>query len=513
LRDITGREELEKWLYESEQRFKLAADAARMMVYEIDANSDAMIIVQGLSNLLGYFPEEISQTVDWWSKQVHPDDLEKIRQFRKLGSIPEDDSVSYRIRHKNGNYISVEDFCRTLSGDKENIRMVGGVRDITRRVSAEKELKDQEALMSSILENLPVSVIVALSPSGKIIKDNKKARTFLPKLLSADNIESYGVYKFFQENGLLYKNVDLPLSRSIMRGEAVNSEKLFIELDNDKHLTVEVNSAPILDQKNNIMAAVAIFNDITEKEQLKEELEIYAEHLEEVLEERTRALKDAERLSAIGQTAGMVGHDIRNPLQSIVSSIFLIESELNTLPDKKKSNVQEELTAIKEQITYVDKIVSDLQDYARPLMPLMEKAELTNLIAETLSKIAIPSNVQVEMLLDKPVELNLDPLYFKRIIVNLLTNAIQAMPFGGTLTVQSFMKDDKAVVAVKDTGQGIPEEIRSKIFTPLFTTKSKGQGFGLAVVKRLVEALDGNITFESQTNKGTTFTIDFPINL
>ena len=98
----------------------------------------------------------------------------------------------------------------------------------------------------------------------------------------------------------------------------------------------------------------------------------------------------------------------------------------------------------------------------------------------------------------------------KRILGNLVTNAVQAMPDGGKLSIQAYKEANDSVITVADTGVGIPEEAKEKLFTPLFTTKSKGQGFGLAVVKRMTEALGGTVTFESEEGKGTKFILRFP---
>jgi signal transduction histidine kinase len=94
---------------------------------------------------------------------------------------------------------------------------------------------------------------------------------------------------------------------------------------------------------------------------------------------------------------------------------------------------------------------------------------------------------------------------------NLFNNAIQAMPKGGKLTITASQKNSKAIITVKDTGEGIPLDVRSKLFTPLVTTKSKGQGFGLAVVKRFTEGMDGTVSFESEVGKGTKFVIELPL--
>ena len=103
-----------------------------------------------------------------------------------------------------------------------------------------------------------------------------------------------------------------------------------------------------------------------------------------------------------------------------------------------------------------------------------------------------------------------DPDILKRIFGNLVTNAVQAMPKGGKLTIQAYKEANDSIITVEDTGVGIPEEAKDKLFTPLFTTKSKGQGFGLAVVKRMTESLGGTVTFESQQGKGTKFIIRLP---
>jgi PAS domain S-box-containing protein len=223
-------------------------------------------------------------------------------------------------------------------------------------------------------------------------------------------------------------------------------------------------------------------------------------------------LKVNERLAAIGETAGMVGHDIRNPLQAIISELYLAKSDLELAPDSDwKSSIQECITSVEKEIDYINKIVADLQDFARTLKPeLVEVSDLCNVIKESLLIITVPNNIVAAMKcrMDLP-KLKLDLNFFKRILINLVTNAIQAMPDGGKLTINAFEKDNNVFITVEDTGIGIPERIKHKLFTPMLTTKAKGQGLGLAVVKRLVEAQGGAITFESQEGKGTTFTLRF----
>jgi signal transduction histidine kinase len=254
--------------------------------------------------------------------------------------------------------------------------------------------------------------------------------------------------------------------------------------------------------------------EVEERKKAEDQLADYSKNLERLVEEGTKQLKDSERLAAIGATAGMVGHDIRNPLQAIVNDVYFAKKELDKMPESKsKESAIESLVEIDRNIDYINKIVQDLQDYAKPLSPQAGEANIQSIISNVISSHRIPEDIAVTINIEKKAQvLEGDPDFIKRIADNLILNAIQAMPNGGNLSVEA--KKDKQtgdiILTVEDTGVGIPEIVKSKLFTPMFTTKSKGQGFGLAVVKRMTEALGGNVTFESEHEKGTKFIIRLP---
>jgi signal transduction histidine kinase/PAS domain-containing protein len=265
----------------------------------------------------------------------------------------------------------------------------------------------------------------------------------------------------------------------------------------------------------NLKLAKSLYNQKELQGKLEEkamEVEEYASQMEQLAEERAKKLKDSERMAAIGQTAGMVGHDIRNPLQAITNELYIEKMEINSLADSEiKQNLFESIRSIEENLVYINKIVADLQDYARPLNPRKEQVDMNKAIKETIEMISIPHFVKTKVLVDENLpQLYIDSTMIKRILVNLIQNAIQAMPKGGTLTIRAYLQKYQVAIDVEDTGEGIPEEFRKKIFTPLMTTKSKGQGFGLAVVKRMVEAMNGAVTYETEEGKGTKFTLLFP---
>lgn len=219
--------------------------------------------------------------------------------------------------------------------------------------------------------------------------------------------------------------------------------------------------------------------------------------------------KKSERFVVIGQTAAMVGHDIRNPLQAITSDLYLIEDELKNNPNCTSQDIAESIASINENIAYINKIVSDLQDYTRTLTLNPADVNLKDLLSG-MSKL-VPSNIELRLIVPDELTIKTDPMYLKRVMTNLVLNAIQAMPDGGKLTVSAIVEAGRVLISVSDTGVGIPEAIKPNLFKPMFTTKSKGQGLGLAVVKRLVEALGGFISVESQVGRGSKFTVSLPL--
>lgn len=356
----------------------------------------------------------------------------------------------------------------------------------------------------------------------------------------------------FLDSGGLPCTVDpsLPMPIRGLRAEAYNSGKVAIEnnfpqsewqkfspqghvqLDNVLFapLMIEQRTVGVIGLANKIggftrrdaemakafgeLASIALANSkmLEMLEENEKELKMHSEHLEQLVEERTKQLKDAERLAAIGATAGMVGHDIRNPLQAITSDVYLLKSELDLMPEgEEKKGVEESLEGIEDNINYINKIVQDLQDFARPLKPNAEETDLKLLIDDLLKKNGLPENVKVTVKVESDArKVVADSTFLNRIMNNLVTNALQAMPKGGKLTISAYKDAKNILITVEDTGVGIPEKIKEKLFTPMFTTKSKGQGFGLAVIKRMTESLGGTVSFESEEGKGTTFIIRLP---
>ena len=260
--------------------------------------------------------------------------------------------------------------------------------------------------------------------------------------------------------------------------------------------------------------AGAIFVNVMERKKAEVELERYSQKLEEMVEERTKELKDAheklvrqEKLAVLGQLAGGVAHELRNPLGAISNAVYF----LSMIRREEDETACEYLELISSEIEKSNKIISDLLDFSRIKSIDKEEINVPHIAETALKCCAVPPDVKVVIDMEPEIPYFLaDHQKIEQVLINLITNACQAMAEGGELTLKGGKGRNCVFVSVTDTGCGISEENLKKIFEPLFTTKSQGIGLGLAVCKNLIEANDGKISVKSIEGKGTEFKIIFP---
>jgi signal transduction histidine kinase len=250
----------------------------------------------------------------------------------------------------------------------------------------------------------------------------------------------------------------------------------------------------------------------------KQKLKEYSEHLEAMVDERTRELRESqeqivrnEKLAVLGQLAGGVGHELRNPLGVINTSVYYLKL---AQPEAGKK-IKQHLSMIEHEVHNADKIISDLLDFAQNNPAEHEQVPVGKLVRETLERFPVPETIKVTLdLPDNLPDVFADPRQVGQVLGNLTVNACQSMsPKGGRLTIFSSVHNDLVTIGVRDTGTGIPPENINKLFEPLFTTKAKGIGLGLAVSRKLAESNGGRIEVESEPGKGSTFTLLLPAYL
>jgi PAS domain S-box-containing protein len=224
------------------------------------------------------------------------------------------------------------------------------------------------------------------------------------------------------------------------------------------------------------------------------------------LKELEQRLLDAEHLVAVGETAAMVGHDLRNPLQGITGALHLLRKESLT-----KKERDEMLQLIQDSVQYSDAIVRDLTEYSTEIHLQAMETTPKSIIRDAIRTLRVPENINLHDLSEEHPIVTVDQQRMRRVIVNIIENSIDAMPQGGTLTISSKKLDHIAQIALADTGSGMPEKVMRNLWKPLQTTKAKGMGLGLPICKRIVDAHGGTISVDSKAGEGTTVTISLPL--
>lgn len=239
------------------------------------------------------------------------------------------------------------------------------------------------------------------------------------------------------------------------------------------------------------------------------------QHMESMVEERTRELLRAqerllrsERLAAIGQLATSVAHELRHPLGVMRQSAYYLSLKLADADEKVKKH----LHILEQEIVASDKIITDLMDFSRVHTPDLAEVDIESLLDQTLADIEMPPAVRVVRTRAKELpHIWADGQQLQQVFRNLIVNAYQAMPEGGTLYIATAREGDYLEISFRDTGVGIEPEYLERLFEPLFTTKDRGIGLGLAICQGIVERHQGVIELESLVGQGTTFTVRLPI--
>ena len=232
------------------------------------------------------------------------------------------------------------------------------------------------------------------------------------------------------------------------------------------------------------------------------------EKTQKELEVTQKQLVVAERFATIGKIASMISHDLRNPLNSIQSATYLLGTGII---EEKSNDVENMLSLINRNVNYSNSIIEELLDFSREIH--LETAPITpvELVRDVFNVVEIPENIKIENLLAPAPLIYINEFKMRRVLENLVKNAVDAMTDGGSLALSQRLHEDKLDLIIKDTGVGMSQETLENLWIPLYTTKKEGMGLGLCICKRIIDAHGGTISVNSKVDVGTTFTISLPL--
>ncbi len=348
---------------------------------------------------------------------------------------------------------------------------------ISKIKSSTEELKKLKEINEDILRSTTTG-IMTIDKCGNVSSINRAAEKILRD-----------AKRYNQE---IYENVVELSKKALHTGKQIND--VYKYNYNDKYKVIEINTSLLTNEKGIITGALSSFNDITKRKEIEEKIE------------------QIDKLTSLGQLAAGLAHEIRNPLAGMKTSAQVLTNRLKD----NRSNVML-LNNIVSEIDRVNRLVYDILNFAKPQEPCLEKTDITFLIRDSVELMAehIKNNdiVVKDELPDKEYYCRIDKGQLKQILINLIMNSLKAMENGGELILKGGKMGEESyfTLIIEDTGKGISPEIIDTIFDPFFTTYSEGTGLGLSVVKSLVIQNNGDIRVVSRLEKGTKFTIKFPL--
>ena len=511
IRDITERKQAEEALRKSEEKYRALVDHMREG-YMVVRGNRIRFANRRYAEVIGIPVEKLIGQNFW--RFLAPESQEQARQTYETltggGKVPPIQEYVYLT--EDGQRIPIEISIREVIYEgKPSYALV--LRDITERKQAEEALRESEEKLRLIFESINDAVAVT-DLEGNLVQVNEAAVRMTgysnkEKLLGRNMLESIIAKK---DRARIIED----MTKTLGEGHALGTRSYTLLAADGREFDAEFSTAVLRDSSGNVIRFIGVARDITERKRAEEELRKYREHLEELVEARTKELQDAqerlvrtEKLAVIGQLAGGVSHELRNPLGAIKNASYF----LNMAIEQPEPEVKETLEILEQEVATSERIISSLLDFARPKTATLQNVHINEVIEESLGRVTVPENVEVVKRLDETLPIILaDPGQLGQVFTNIILNAIQAMPEGGQLVLKSAVPSRGwAAVSFTDTGAGISEENLEKLFEPLFTTKAKGIGLGLAICRTMVETHGGTIEVQSTEGKGSTFTISLPV--
>ena len=539
--DITDLRRAEAGLRANEERLELAREGANLGIWDWNVPLNTLTWSDHQWHLHGLEPRPGGPTPEDWHRAIHPADLKRtLAEVLTALKNPDRPYITeYCVGLPDGSIRRILGRGQTIRDDKGRvIRMVGINMDVTARYEAELArdrliwmLETERGRMSEIIEALPVGVGI-VDADGRVILGNSMMKRLIGPVLQSMSPAPRGDWIAYGPDGVGIAPEDFPIRRALRLGETISPgiEFLYRDADN-KDTWFRVAAMPLRWEGNRVEEALAIFQDIDAEKRLLDIREQTNLRLEQRVREEIAAREaaqqraaHAERMHALGQIAGGIAHDFNNILQAVSGGAALIERRPEDA-DRVLRNARMVLDAAKRGAA----ITSRLLAFSRRGDLRAESVDAYTLLTDMAEVLTHTLGGSVVCVVDVPpglAPMHVDRGQLETVLVNLATNARDAMPQGGKLTLAADMEIASAAlphpagllpgryirIEVSDTGSGMDQTVLARVTEPFFTTKEpgKGTGLGLAMAKGFVEQSGGSLSIDSVVGQGTRIILWLP---
>jgi PAS domain S-box-containing protein len=497
---LSNLERSQRERLESEERYHNLVETSPDAIFNIAAKDGAFTSLNPAFEEITGWPrgEWIGRRLD---DIVHPDDLPVVKQaFQQVCQGETPAPYEIRVRSKSGEYLIAEINSAPQVENQIVVGAYGIARDITQRKQAEEALAAEKERLAVTLRSIGDGVITT-DTEGKIVLVNKVAEN----LTGWTQSEACGrpvdeVFHIVNEKSR--EVLANPVEKVLKTGQTVNlaNHTILVARDGTERVLAD-SAAPICDSHSKVVGVVLVFRDVTQQRKMEEDL-----------------LK-SQKLESVGVLAGGIAHDFNNILTTIIGNVTLAK----IMHAKEGDNVSERLAAAEKAVMRAKDLTEQLLTFSKGGAPVKKTASVADLIRDTANFVMRGSSSRHECRIAHdlwPVEA--DEGQISQVISNLLINANEAMPDGGTIQIRAenmtlsaqhglpLPEGNYVHLTVKDHGVGIAPDLISRVFDPYFTTKHAGSGLGLAISYSIVRNHGGHITVESELGVGTTFHVYLP---
>jgi PAS domain S-box-containing protein len=523
IRDITERKRMETVLRTQRDRVQKHLDSADIIILVLGSDETVELINRHGCELLECEQDKIIGK-NWFENFIPEHIREEMRAAFHAFIRKRFEGESWRkenpIRSRSGVERLID--WRNVALTDEDGRITGVLssgQDITARKQAEERLR-REKEFSDHLINSSTDGIIAFDLEFRCTAWNPvmEGISGVPaRRVLGRNI--FGMFPFLQGEAQRQTFLDTVSGKNLKFKECPYTAPA-----TGRQMYIDSEFSPVRDLGGRIVGGLVLVRDVTERklaeESLRESEARYrrlSENLEQVVQRKVSELQQAQSLAAVGQVVSVVAHEIRNPLQNIHMGIdilkHMIEREAELQPDKL-----EILYEVDYGVNQLNMIVNDLLEYSKPVKIAPAPCQFRDLLDRALSAVSEKlRNINVELKLEHDERpLVGDPHKLRRVLLNIIDNAAEAMPTGGTLSIHSHVEQTEEgeyfFISIKDTGMGMDEATLKRVYEPFFTTKVQGTGLGLSICHKIIEAHSGRLRLHSRLGEGTAVEILLPIS-